>query len=491
MYKMAIVGRPNVGKSALFNRICKKRIAIVDEAEGITRDRLYAEAEGFDFPFELIDTGGIDPASPDEFQKEIRRQAEIAIEEADTLVMVVDARIGITRMDAELARLLLKSGKPLTLAVNKIDDLSQKQLIHEFHRLGITRMVAVSAVHGYQIAELLERAWEGFKPRSEPDKEHGVRVAIVGRPNVGKSTFINTLLQEQRCVVSPTAGTTRDSVDVPFTFEGRPYTLIDTAGVRRKKAEHDTVEKFAALRTERAIERSDVCILMLDAQEGLTAQEKRIAKMIEEAGKGCILVLNKWDLVKGFRMEHLTKALHDHSPFMAHCPMLFISSFEGRNVAKVLPEVDNVVRATQTRITTHQLNKFMERSMQLNHPPMVTGKRLRIYYMTQVDVCPPRFVFFVNKPDLMHESYRKYLINCFRKTFPFSGTPLVFYLRGKEEAARRFAKGGAHDDPEVGEMLEDAEEASDDGFVEGEELDELGAGEFFEDSLVVSGDDLL
>ena len=443
MYKMAIVGRPNVGKSALFNRICKKRIAIVDEAEGITRDRLYAEAEGFDFPFELIDTGGIDPASSDEFQEEIRRQAEIAIEEADTLVLVVDARLGITRMDAELARILLKSGKPLTLAVNKIDDIYQKQMIHEFHRLGISKMVAVSAVHGYQIAELLERAWEGFTAPPEQEKAHGVKVAIVGRPNVGKSTFINTLLQEQRCVVSKTPGTTRDSVDVPFTFEGRPYTLIDTAGVRRKKVEHDTVEKFAALRTERAIERSDVCILMIDAQEGLTAQEKRIAKMIEEAGKGCILVLNKWDLVKGFRMEHLTKALQDHSPFMAHCPMLFISAFEGRNVAKVLPEVDSVLMATQTRITTHQLNKFMERAIQLNHPPMVTGKRLRIYYMTQVDVSPPRFVFFVNRPDLMHETYRKYLINCFRRAFPFSGTPLIFHLRGKEQAAHRFGKGEA------------------------------------------------
>jgi GTPase len=465
MYKMAIVGRPNVGKSALFNRICKKRIAIVDEAEGITRDRLYSQAEGFDFPFEIIDTGGIDSSSEDLFQSEIRMQAEIAIAEADTLVMVVDARVGITRMDAELARLLLKSGKPLTLAVNKIDDLSQKPLIHGFYGLGITKMVAVSAAHGFQIAELLEKAWAGFKPKPENDLTLGIKVAVVGRPNVGKSTFINTLLQEKRCVVSPTAGTTRDSVDIPFTFENRDFTLIDTAGVRRKKAERDTVEKFAALRTERAIERSDVCILMLDAQEGLTVQEKRIANLIEEAGKGCILVLNKWDLVKGFRMEHLTKVLQEHSPFLAHCPILFISAHEGRNVAKVIPEVESVMRASQTRITTHQLNKFLERAMQLNHPPMITGKRLRIYYMTQVDVSPPRFVFFVNKPTLMHETYRKYLINCFRKAFPFSGTPLIFHLRGKEETSR----------PRL---------------MKGEKLDEIGAGEILEDSLVISGDDL-
>ncbi len=464
MYKMAIVGRPNVGKSALFNRICRKRIAIVDEAEGVTRDRIYAEAEGFDFPFEVIDTGGIDSSSGDQFQKEIRRQAEIAIEEADTLVMVVDGHVGVTLIDAELARLLLRSGKPLTLAVNKIDDLHQKQLLNEFYRLGIAKMVAVSASHGYQVAELLEQAWAGFKAPPEEEKVHGVGVAVVGRPNVGKSTFINTLLDDSRCVVSPLAGTTRDSIDIPFEHEGKSYTLIDTAGVRRKKAEHDTVDKFAALRTKRAIERSDLCLLMLDAQEGLTAQEKKIANMIEEAGKGCILLLNKWDLVKGFRMEHLTKALLAHSPFLAHCPILCISALEGRNAFKVLDEVDHVFASLQMRVTTHQLNKFVEKAMQLNHPPMVRGKRLRVYYLTQVAVCPPRFVFFVNRPDLMDESYRKYLINCFRRSFPFAGAPLVFHLRGKEATSRRFA--------------------------ESEQLDELGSSELLEESLIVSGDDL-
>ena len=377
--------------------------------------------------------------------------------------MVVDSQVGITRMDAELARLLLKLEKPLTLAINKIDDLSQVHLIHDFYALGITKMVGVSAVHGFHIAELLEMAWEGFKNPPPSEEEKGIRVAIVGRPNVGKSTFINTLLEEPRCVVSPVPGTTRDSVDIPFSHKGSFYTLIDTAGVRRKKAERDTVEKFAAMRTQRAIERSDVCVLMLDAQEGLTAQEKRIANQIEEAGKGCILVLNKWDLVKGFRMEHLSKAIHDHSPFLAHCPILFISAQNGRNVSQVLSEVESVFMGCQTRITTHQLNKFIERSMQLNHPPMVTGKRLRIYYMTQVDVHPPRFVFFVNKPELMHESYRKYLINCFRKNFPFSGAPLVFYLRGKEQSSRRVAKS--------------------------EQIEELGTGEFLEEGLLISGDD--
>jgi GTP-binding protein len=439
MFKLAIVGRPNVGKSALFNRICNKRIAIVDEAEGVTRDRLYAQTEAFGFPFEVIDTGGIDPQSKDQFQEEIRRQAEIAIQEADTLVMVVDSEVGITSLDEHLARLLLKTEKPLTLAVNKIDELNQKHRLHAFYGLGIPKMVAISAAQGYQIAELLEKAWEGFtkKAVTEEADASGVCVSIVGRPNVGKSTLVNALLREKRCVISSIPGTTRDSVDIPFSFQGRPYTLIDTAGIRRKKSENDVIEKFAAIRTERAIERSNVCILMLDAQEGLTAQEKKIANQIEEAGKGCLLVLNKWDLVKGFRMEHLMQALQRESPFLAHCPILFISAKEGRNLEKILEEVDAVYTALQTRIPTHQLNKFVERAMQLNHPPMVTGKRLRIYYLTQAEVQPPRFIFFVNKPELMHISYKKYLINGFRKSFSFTGAPLKFHLRGKEEQSQR------------------------------------------------------
>lgn len=436
MHKMAIVGRPNVGKSALFNRVCKKRIAIVDEAEGITRDRLYAETEVFGFPFEVIDTGGINPRSPDQFKEEIRRQAEIAIYEADTLVMVVDARSGMTSLDKELARLLLKTKKPITLAINKIDNMKEEHLIHEFYGLGISKMVGISATQGYHIAELLETAWEGFSPCQRPSKKAGISISIIGRPNVGKSTLINALLNEKRCVESPIPGTTRDSVDIPLLFDNRPYTLIDTAGIRRKKAEHEVVDKFAAIRTESAIERSDVCVLMLDATEGLTSQEKRIAKKIEKAGKGCVVVLNKWDLVQGFRMEHCLRAIREHSPFLAHCPILFISAIRKRNLDKIFAEVDAVYGATQMRISTPQLNKFVERAMQLNHPPMITGKRLRIYYMTQVDVEPPRFVLFVNRPELMHETYKKYLINSFRKHFSFPGTPLELNLRGKEESLK-------------------------------------------------------
>jgi GTPase len=457
MFKMAIVGRPNVGKSALFNRICKKRIAIVDEAEGVTRDRLYTQAEFFGLLFEVIDTGGIDPHSKDQFQDEIRRQAEIAIQEADTLVMVVDSEVGITKLDEMLARLLLKTEKPLTLAINKIDEPAQKERMHAFYGLGISKMVAVSATQGYQIAELLEFAWAGFQSKPLQEVSVGTKISIVGRPNVGKSTLVNALLQEQRCVVSPLAGTTRDSVDIPFTFQERPYTLIDTAGIRRKKSEHDVVEKFAAIRTQRAIERSDVCVLLLDAQEGLTVQEKSIVNTIEEAGKGCLIILNKWDLVKGYRMEHLKRALQANSPFLAHCPLLFISAKEGRNLDKIIQEIDAISTSLQTRIPTHQLNKFIERAMQLNHPPMITGKRLRIYYLTQVDVEPPRFILFVNNPKLMHDSYKKYLINCFRKTFPFNGVPLKFHLRGKEEQREKIAAQGAAASPEDDEFFDDYE----------------------------------
>ncbi len=434
--KVAIVGRPNVGKSALFNRVCKKRIAIVDEAEGITRDRLYAVTELFERPFEIIDTGGIDIHSKEEYSDHIRRQAEIAIEEADSLIMVVDSQIGITTLDEEVAKVLFKTTKPVCLAVNKIDDYSKESQLYEFAPLGISKMVAVSATQNWQVAELLEAALAPI-PRSDEEviDDGSISLAIVGRPNVGKSSLVNYLLDEERCVVSPVAGTTRDSIDVQVTHGDQKYTLIDTAGIRRKHAEHEVVDKFAALRTERAIERADVCLLMLDSREGMTTQEKRIAKQIEESGKGCILLFNKWDLVKGFRMEHCIKNLQDELPFLKHCPKVFISATTGRNVESIFAQVVDVVKNYTQRITTGQLNKFLVEAIQRTHPPMIKGKRLRIYYMAQVNSSPPRFVLFINYPDLMTESYKKYLYNQFRKEFGFVGVPLVFHLRGKGREA--------------------------------------------------------
>jgi GTP-binding protein len=433
--KLAIVGRPNVGKSALFNRICKQKIAIVDEAEGVTRDRLYAESDLFGFRFEVIDTGGINPRSKVPFNEEIRRQAEIAIEEADTIIQVVDGQIGVTDLDKEIAKILLKTQKPVCLAVNKIDNISQTPLIHQFHSLGISRLVPVSAAQGWQIAELLETAFENVTMVKEEsiDNPDAIKVAIVGRPNVGKSSLVNYVLDEERCIVSPVPGTTRDSVDISFSHDNQLYTLIDTAGIRRKRAEHEVVDKFAAIRTERAIERSDLCILMLDVQEGMTSQDKKIANRIEEAGKGCIILLNKWDLVKGFRMEHCLRGIEEEVPFLKHCPKLFISAKTGRNVDKIFPLIQEVYQNSLKRITTHQLNKFIGAALQKNHPPMIMGKRLRIYYMAQVDVQPPKFILFVNYPNLMTESYKKYLYNQFRETYAFTGVPINLYLKGKEK----------------------------------------------------------
>ncbi len=455
LLKLAIVGRPNVGKSALFNRICKKKIAIVDEAEGVTRDRLYSTADIFDFPFEVIDTGGINARSKALFNEEIKRQAEIAIEEADSIIMVVDNIIGITDLDLEVARILQRTKKPLCIAVNKVDNLEQESQIYQFQKLGIPRMVAVSASQNWHIAELLETAFQDFpKEVTESEKEKSIHIAIVGRPNVGKSSLINYLLNEERCIVSPIPGTTRDSIDISFTYEEEKFTLIDTAGVRRKRAEHDVVDKFAAIRTARSIERADICLLMLDAQEGMTVQEMKIANMIEEAGKGCILLFNKWDLVKGFRMEHCLKEVEDTVPFLKHCPKIFISAKTGRNVEKIFEEIKEVHKATQERVTTHQLNKFVGLAMQKNHPPMVMGKRLRVYYMAQVAIQPPKFILFVNNPTLMSESYKKYLYNQFREVYGFKGVPILIYLKGKAKS-----KGGKHGYSEHNEAEHNEEQA--------------------------------
>lgn len=444
LLKLAIVGRPNVGKSALFNRICKKRLAIVDEAEGITRDRLYSQADFFGMPFELIDTGGIHGKSQAQFNKEIIQQAEIAIEEADSIVLVVDAQIGITDLDCEVARILLQTKKPLCIAANKVDNPSQEHLCHKFRSLGIPKIVPVSATHGTNIAELLEMAFEGFDRQLFTQEDHKpVKVAILGRPNVGKSSLLNTILDEERCIVSPIPGTTRDSIDIHFTHGDKEYTLIDTAGIRRKGAEHEVVDKFAAIRTERALERADVCLLMLDSQQGITTQEKKIANMIEEAGKGCILLFNKWDLVKGFRMEHCLQGIEQDAPFLAYCPKLFISAKTGRNVEKIFGMIDEVYQGSQERIPTHQLNKFIETSLQKNHPPMIMGKRLRIYYMAQVEIAPPVFVLFVNYPNLMLDTYKKYLYNQFRETYGFLGSPIQFRLRGKQAERRATAERSA------------------------------------------------
>lgn len=430
--KIAIVGRPNVGKSALFNRISGKRISIVDEREGITRDRLYAKADLFGRPFEVVDTGGIDPAGTVAFNEEIKREALKAVEEADGIVFVVDGHVGPIPLDREVAKILRRSQKPMALAVNKIDDTNKDFITHEYQALGFGTIVPISALHGHNVAELLTGILEQI-PYVEVIEEPGdaIRVAIVGRPNVGKSTLLNELLGEDRSIVSPIAGTTRDAIDAPIVVDGTKFLLIDTAGIRRSKAEKEVVDKFAAIRTDEAIERSDVCLLVVDATEGITAQEKRIASEIETLGKSCVVLFNKWDLVKNKRMEHARKEAHEEVPFLAHCPTIFLSALEGRNVDKLLPEVKRVHAERYRTITTGQLNKFIEGCLQKYHPPLVWGKRLRIYYMTQMQSAPPKFIVFVNNPTLFIDSYKKYLINQFRETYQYSGCPIFFELRGK------------------------------------------------------------
>jgi GTPase len=440
--KIAIVGRPNVGKSSLFNAICKKRISIVDEAEGITRDRLYSTTDFFGFPFEIIDTGGIQIKLIGEFSKEIRQQAEIAICEADSIIMVVDAQVGPHDLDYEIARILHREKKPLCLAVNKVDNDNHMNLVHQFSCLGIPKMVPVSASHAYQIAELLEVALEPFDKTVIPELPSAVpHITILGRPNVGKSALLNALLGEERSIVSPIAGTTRDSIDTLVKWEGEEFLFIDTAGIRRRHKEKETVDKYAHIRSERALERADIVLLVMDSTQGMTTEEKKIVKMIENAEKGCILLFNKWDLAKGFRMEHAFQALEQEIPFFSHCPKLFISAKTKRNLDKIFPMIKQVKSAYETRIPTHPLNKNLISAMQKYHPPVIGGKRLRIYYMAQIDTKPPRFVLFVNNPLLMEEGYKRYLINNMREAFDFTGTPLLLSLKGKEKTKRRPQKG--------------------------------------------------
>ena len=430
--KIAIVGRPNVGKSALFNRLCEKRISIVDELEGVTRDCLFSQVDWFGKKCTLIDTGGIDATSKQVFNDEVRRQSEWALGIADAAILVVDGTVGMNPLDYEVAKMILRKGIPAIVAVNKTDCSSKENQLHQFHSLGISKMLAVSALQGYQIAELIEAALVLLPETEERVVEEGIRVAIAGRPNVGKSTLLNRLLGTPRSIVSPIAGTTRDAVDAPLEVDGQKYLFIDTAGIRRRKVLKEKVDQYADLRTKEALERADVVLLVLDSKEGLTEQEKRIASQIEELGKSCILIFNKWDLMQGVRMEHAFLTIREAVPFLAHCPALFISAEQGRNVEKVLGQIREVYANRTQRITTGELNSFIERCVQKLHPPMLTGKRLRIYYMAQVEVAPPKFVFFVNRPILMTDAYKKYLINQFRETYRFSGTPLFFELRGKK-----------------------------------------------------------
>ena len=424
VWKIAIVGRPNVGKSALFNRICKERIAIVDEMEGVTRDRIEKPVNFFDKNFTLIDTGGIDSTLKKDFNEEVRTQALRAIDEADSIIFVVDSSIGITTQDQEVAKILHKSQKPCVLAINKVDNMHGEEQTWPFIPLGFKKVVPVSATHGWQVEELIEEALDQYEESEQTSVWTKGKIALVGRPNVGKSSLLNAMLDEERSIVSPIPGTTRDSIDVDFDYNGHTYTLIDTAGIRRKKSQSEAVDKFAHIRSEEAIDRCDVAVLLLDAQQGLTEQDKRLLWHIEDQGKGCLILINKWDLVEGIRMEHAISGLEQETPFVASCPKIIISAKTRRNIDKILPMVEEILSYTKERIPTGDLNNFIEKTIQKQHPPMIMGKRLRIYYMTQVSSRPPTFVLFINNKDLIHPTYMKFVVNQMRDHYKFTGLPI-------------------------------------------------------------------
>lgn len=433
---VAIVGRPNVGKSTLFNKIVGKRIAIVEDTPGVTRDRIYADAEWLNYKFTLIDTGGIEPESEDIIAKQMRRQAELAIETANVIIFIVDGRAGITAADEEVADMLRRCKKPIVLVVNKVDHPKFEESIYDFYSLGIGTPISISAEQGLGIGDMLDEVVAGFSAMGEDEEEHSIGIAVVGRPNVGKSSLVNALLGEERTIVSNVPGTTRDAIDSPFTYGGKDYTLIDTAGIRRKRAiEDETVERYSVIRSLAAIRRCDIALIVVDAERGLSEQDVRIAGYVHEEGKASVLVVNKWDTIEKdtYTVEKFKKEMLADLAFMSYVPMLFVSAKTGQRVQKVMEMASFAYEQNSIRITTGKLNDIVNEAITMNDPPVNNGRRLRVYYSTQVSTCPPTFVIFVNEPDLMHFSYRRYLENYIRKSFSITATPIRLIIRKRGE----------------------------------------------------------
>ena len=432
---VAIVGRPNVGKSMLFNKLTGKRLSIVEDTPGVTRDRLYAQAEWRGRTFDLVDTGGIEPGTDNQILSFMREQAEIAIAAATVIVFVCDIRTGMTAADQEVAGMLQRSRKPVVLAVNKMDSTGHTNPdIYEFYNLGLGDPYPVSAVHGHGTGDLLDACFEHFPPEYEEEAEDDViKVAIIGKPNVGKSSLVNRILGQERVIVSDVAGTTRDAVDSYFEKDGQKYLIIDTAGMRKKSKVDDRVEKFSVLRATMAIERSDVCAIMIDAQEGVTEQDTKVAGLAHDAGKACIIVVNKWDAIEkdGKTMQRMEEDVRRDLSYMTYAPVLFISALTGQRVDRLFSLIDNVVNQAAMRIPTGVLNQVLGDAQARVQPPTDKGKRLKIYYMTQIGVKPPHFVIFCNDAKLFHFSYQRYLENQIRATFGLTGTPVRITIRQK------------------------------------------------------------
>lgn len=437
---VAIVGRPNVGKSTFFNKISGKRISIVEDTPGVTRDRVYADVEWLGRKFTLIDTGGIDPRSEDVLPKQMRRQAEIAMDTADVICFFTDARAGLTQDDQEVAELLRKTHKPLLLVVNKVDHAGLNDDVYEFYNLGLGDPISISSVNMLGLGDLLEeivKLLPPADPEEEDEAEHVVQLAVVGRPNVGKSSLVNRLLGKERVMVSNIPGTTRDAIDSRFTApDGTEYNIIDTAGIRRKRViEDESLERYSVLRSIAAIKRCDVALMLIDAQDGVTEQDTKIAGLVHEEGKACVVVVNKWDAIEKETntMEQYRKQVLEDLKFMDYAPVLFVSAMTGQRVHTVLDMVSQAYAQYTKRVPTGVLNDVLADAQASLQPPATNGRRLKIYYGTQQHVAPPTFILFVNDEELMHFAYQRYLENFLRKTFDFTGTPIRLVLRAKHK----------------------------------------------------------
>jgi len=431
---VAVVGRPNVGKSTLFNKIVGKRISIVEDTPGVTRDRIYAEAEWNSIPFLLIDTGGIEPDSEDVILSQMRNQAEIAMETADVIIFMVDGRAGITSSDREVAQMLMRTGKEVILAVNKVDTATLPEDFYDFYELGLGEPIAISASNMLGLGDLLDAVFSKLEGNlGELEEDERTRIAIIGKPNAGKSSLVNALVGEDRVIVSDIAGTTRDSIDTPFVWEGEEFVLIDTAGIRRKSKVTGDIEHYSVIRALTAIERSDVCVLMIDAVEGVTEQDKKIVGIAHEAGKGIVIAVNKWDLVEKETntMVKYEKTMRQELPFISYAPIIFISVVEKKRLQKVMEMAKLVAEKRAMRVSTGQLNSLIADALMMKQPPSDKGKALKIYYVTQVGVKPPLFSFKINDRELVHFSYSRYLENRIRDSFGFEGTSIKFVFREK------------------------------------------------------------
>lgn len=433
---VAMVGRPNVGKSTLFNKLAGKRISIVQDTPGVTRDRVYAESEWLNRKFTMIDTGGIEPESSDMIVKQMRRQAQIAIEMADVIVFVVDGKEGLTAADKEVAQMLRRSKKPIVLVVNKIDRLALEENSYEFYNLGIGDPVTISATQGLGLGDMLDEVVKYFKDPSEDEEEDEyIRIAMIGKPNVGKSSLINRLLGEERVIVSNVPGTTRDSIDSYLETEEGKFILVDTAGLRRKSKVKEEIERYSVIRTYAAVEKADVAILVIDAEQGITEQDEKIIGYAHEMNKAIMVVVNKWDLIEkdDKTLSNYQKDLQQKLKFMPYAKYLFISALTGQRVHKILSTAKYCYDNYSKRVSTGILNDVISKAVLMKEPPVVSLKRLKIYYATQVATKPPKFVFFVNDPNLSHFSYARYLENQLRDSFDFEGTGIEIEYRARKE----------------------------------------------------------